>query len=144
MLPDIPRIPPPDTFVQPFDPPSPDSLKPSTPTIAIPTTLNSNNKFPEAFDPSSLDQLPVARLQTRPVYPLEMRRTGQSGPVTVGFIVDAHGEVQNAYVISSSQREFESAAVLAVAKWKFNPGRRCGKDVATRRSVPMHVNLASD
>ena len=58
-----------------------------------------------------------------------MRRAGITGEVTVGFIVDSDGDVQNAYVVSPSQREFEAAALQAVSKWKFRPGKKGGKSV---------------
>ncbi len=66
-----------------------------------------------------------------------MRRAGITGDVNVGFIVDSDGNVRDAYPISSSHREFEVPAVQAVSKWKFRPGRRGGKAVNTRMSVPI-------
>ena len=35
-------------------------------------------------------------------------------------------------------------AVRAVSKWKFKPGRRGGKAVNTRMSVPIVFNLDSE
>ena len=95
----------------------------------------------KVFDISMLDQTPVPRLQGRPQYPFEMRRAGIAGEVVVDFIVDTAGDVQNAYAIRSSQREFESAAVTAVGKWKFKPGRKGGKDVPTHMQVPIVFTL---
>ena len=79
----------------------------------------------------------MARVQPQPVYPYEMRRAGITGEVNVGFIVDSNGDVRDAYVINSTHREFEVPAVQAVSKWKFRPGRRSGKAVNTRMSVPI-------
>ena len=56
-------------------------------------------------------------------------------------LVDPNGDVQNAYAIRSSQREFEAAAVQAVNKWKFKPGRKGGKDVPTHMQVPIVFTL---
>jgi protein TonB len=70
-----------------------------------------------------------------------MRRAGIAGEVVVDFIVDTHGDVQNAYAIRSSQREFEAAAVQAVSKWKFKPGRKGGRDVPTHMQVPIVFTL---
>jgi len=55
----------------------------------------------------------------------------------VGFICDAEGNVRDPYAVSSDHREFDTPAVQAVAKWKFKPGRRGGKNVNTRMSVPI-------
>jgi protein TonB len=95
----------------------------------------------KVFDISMLDQTPVARFQARPQYPFEMRRAGISGEVVVDFIVDTNGDVQNAFAIRSSQREFEAAAIQAVSKWKFKPGRKGGRDVPTHMQVPIVFTL---
>jgi protein TonB len=49
--------------------------------------------------------------------------------------------VQNVRVISSSQREFEQAAMQAVQKWKFKAGKKGGKGVATNMSVLLNFHL---
>ena len=97
----------------------------------------SNFRGVQVFDISKLDQTPVPKYQAKPQYPFEMRRAGIGGEVTVDFIIDTNGDVQNAYASKSSQREFEAAAVQAVSKWKFRPGRKGGKDVITHMVVPI-------
>jgi TonB family protein len=99
------------------------------------------NRAGKTFDISMLDQTPVARFQARPQYPFEMRRAGINGEVVVDFVVDTNGEVQNAYAVRSSQREFEAAAVQAVMKWKFKPGKKGGQDVNTHMQVPIVFSL---
>ena len=96
----------------------------------------------QIFDISQLDQIPVARFQARPQYPLELRRAGVGGEVVVEFLVDVNGDVQRAQAVRSSQREFEAAAVEAVTKWKFKPGRKGGNDVLTRMQVPIVFTVA--
>jgi protein TonB len=95
----------------------------------------------EVFDVAMLDQVPVPRFQVAPQFPLEMRRTGTPGDVLVDFIVDARGEVQNAFALRSTHREFEAAAVQAVSKWKFRPGRKNGRSVASHLQVPIVFRL---
>ena len=92
-------------------------------------------------DIDQLDQIPVARIQQKPIYPYEMQREGMNGEVNVGFIVDVNGDVRDAYVINSTRREFDNAAVQAVSKWKFRPGRKGGRPVNTRMSVPVVFNI---
>ncbi|MGH7947560.1 MAG: TonB family protein, partial [Opitutaceae bacterium] len=99
------------------------------------------DKSGQVFGISMLDQTPVARFQSRPQYPFEMRRAGISGEVVVDFVVDTNGDVQNARPIRSSQQEFEAAAVQAVSKWKFKPGRKGGSDVLTHMQVPIVFSL---
>lgn len=95
----------------------------------------------KVYDPKNLDQQPVARSQTRPLYPFEMRRNGIGGEAVVDFIVDTNGDVLNAYAVSSSRQEFEAAAVTAVSQWKFKPGRVRGENVNTHMQVPIRFTL---
>ncbi len=131
---DVPQIPTPDSFVQPLQPPPPEGLKPVAGVISIPQSRVSGlGKGIEVFDINTLDQRPVPRVQIQPQYPFEMRRAGIEGEVVVEFIVDTNGDVRNPFVLRSTQREFEAAAIQAVSKWRFRPGRRGGRDVNTSR-----------
>ena len=142
---DVPQIVQLDSFVQPVQPPPPEGLKPNTGVINIPQGRPGGlGKGIEIFDPSKLDQVPIARVRVQPQYPFEMRRAGITGEVLVEFIVDANGDVRNAFAVRSSQREFETAAVQAVSKWKFKPGRKGGRSVNTRMQQPISFSLAED
>jgi protein TonB len=139
---DVPQVITDTSFVQKIQPPPPENVRPAAGIITIPGDRDmSRFRGIEVFDLSKLDQQPVAKFQARPTYPFEMRRAGIAGEVTVDFIVDSHGDVQNAYAIKSSQREFEAAAVQAVMKWKFKPGRKGGRDVNTHMQVPIVFTL---
>lgn len=130
---DVPQIVTETSFVQQIQPPPPEGLKPGTNVITIPTTRPTGlGKGVEVFDISKLDQQPQPKFRAKPVYPFDMRRAGISGEVLVEFICDTEGNVVNPFVVRSSQREFESAAVQAVAKWKFRPGKKGGRAVNTR------------
>lgn len=131
---DVPQIPTPDSFVQPLQPPPPENLKPVAGVISIPQSrVQGLGQGIEVFDISTLDQRPTPRVQIQPQYPFEMRRAGIEGEVVVEFIVDTNGDVRNPFVVRSTQREFEAAAIQAVSKWKFRPGRRGGRAVNTSR-----------
>ena len=136
---DIPTITADATFVQAIQPPPPPGVEQAKGLVTIPPARPAGfgRGLGQIFDISQLDQIPVARVQPQPVYPYEMRRAGITGEVNVGFIVDSNGDVRDAYVINSTHREFEVPAVQAVSKWKFRPGRRSGKAVNTRMSVPI-------
>ena len=139
---DVPQLVTPDSFVQKIQPPPPEGITISASMNIVPEVRDPNMfKGMRVFDISMLDQTPVARFQARPQYPFEMRRAGIAGEVVVDFIVDTNGDVQNAYAIRSSQREFEAAAVQAVSKWKFKPGRKGGRDVPTHMQVPIVFTL---
>lgn len=145
MLTDVPQIVTDTSFVQKIQPPPPDGMKPAVGVIVIPGNRDfANFNGMKVFDPSMLDQQPVPQFQARPQYPFEMRRAGIAGEVTVDFIVDPDGNVQNAYALKSSQHEFEASAVQAVSKWKFKAGRKAGKSVPTHMQVPIVFTLNED
>jgi protein TonB len=142
---DVPQVVAPDSFVQQVQPPPPEGLHLNNAAIKIPEGRPGGlGKGMNVFDISQLDQAPVAKYQARPQYPFEMRRAGISGQVVVDFIVDSNGEVRNAFSAQSSQREFEAAAVQAVSKWKFRPGRKNGHSVNTHMQVPIVFTLNED
>ncbi len=143
---DVPGVVQVDSFVQQIQPPPPPNMGKPTGVLTIPTgPIRGGGKgLGEIFDIKNLDQQPVARFQAKPAYPFEMRRAGINGEVTVQFIVDTNGDVRDPFVVKSSQREFEAAAIQAVAKWKFRPGRRGGRSVNTRMVVPMVFSLNND
>ncbi|MFO1449417.1 MAG: TonB family protein [Opitutaceae bacterium] len=137
-----------DTMTQkPQPPPSPD-VRIDHHQLAIPASVGpgggGGNKEFKIIDRGLLDDQPTARYQAQPVYPFEMRRSGITGEVVVGFIVDSNGGVRDVYAIRSTQREFEPAALQAVAKWKFRPGRKDGRAVNTRMQVPIVFNITGE
>ena len=139
---DVPQLVTVDSFVQPIQPPPPDSLKPNAGVISIPTARQSGlGRGIEVFDISKLDQQPQPKFQAKPVYPFEMSRAGISGEAIVEFIVDSNGDVRNAFAVRSTQREFEQSAVQAVSKWKFRPGKKGGRAVNTRMQIPIVFTL---
>lgn len=142
---DVPQIVQLDSFVQQVQPPPPEGMKPNVGIISIPTGSRTGlGKGIEIFDISKLDQIPQAKVRVQPQYPFEMRRAGITGEVLVEFIVDANGDVRNAFAVRSSQREFEAAAVQAVSKWKFRPGKKGGRNVNTRMQQPISFSLQED
>lgn len=143
---DVPSVVNLNDFTQAVQPPPPPNLGRPTGVMNIPAgrpgsgTVSSN--IGNIFNLKDLDQQPQIRgVQARPNYPFEMRRAGLNGEVVIRFVVDTNGDVRDVEVVRSSQREFESAAQQAVLKWKWKPGRKGGKPVATRMQIPVVFNL---
>lgn len=86
---------------------------------------------------AELDNPPRARAQIGPIYPAEARSRGQAGEVLVAFTVNEEGHVVNPRVVRSTDAIFDEAARRAVAKWRFEPGRRHGRVVRFNMAVPM-------
>ena len=144
---DMPTLVAVDSFVQPLDfraQPTPD-MKGAAALTTIPVNIGRGGrvgeKLGQIFDISQLDRVPEPVVQTPPVYPFELRRDVETGRVVVGFIVDSRGDVVAPYVVESSHRGFEVAAITGVAKWKFRPGIKGGKRVNTRMQVPIIFRL---
>lgn len=88
-----------------------------------------------------LDNSPRTRFQAAPIYPHDARRASLQGSVTVEFTVDENGQVLDPRVVSSSDRVFEEATLRAVAKWRFEPGRKDGRIVRFRMAAPVVFSL---
>ena len=91
-----------------------------------------------------LDRIPNAMVQIAPEYPAAMRQSGTAGSVKVEFAVAATGRVAGARVVESSRREFEEPALRAILKWRFEPGKRNGKAVPFRMTVPIEFGIESN
>lgn len=96
---------------------------------------------PAAFEIRELDETPAPTFQARPAYPTKFAKNKVTGSAVVEFIVAADGRVVGARAVSASQPEFGAAAVAAVERWRFTPGRKKGRAVATRMQVPIHFEL---
>ena len=142
MLADVPALVTETSFIQKLSPPPPEGLRPNSAVFTIPENRATGlGKGMEIFDISKLDQIPEVKYRTDVQYPFEMRRAGVTGEVVVEFIVDTNGNVNGAFAVRSSQREFEANAVSSVSKWKFKPGRKGGRNVNTRMQVPIVFTL---
>lgn len=88
-----------------------------------------------------LDNPPRARFQAAPAYPFSARQTGLGAEVVVEFIVNERGEVILPRVVRSTDPQFNEATLRAVAKWRFEPGRKNGRPVRFQMSVPVRFNV---
>ena len=102
---------------------------------ASPTWLGLRGSGP--VSPDHLDNPPRTRTQLAPVYPYEARVDGRPGEVLVEFVVDEAGRVLDPHVVRSNDPVFEAPTLRAVAKWRFEPGRKNGQVVRFRMSVPV-------
>lgn len=93
------------------------------------------------FEIADLDEQPKPLVQSAPVYPAKLKRTGIQGRVTIIFIVDEKGNTANPRVVDSPHPDFSSSAIAAVSSWKFEPGKKDGKAVKTRVRIPLAFSL---
>ena len=146
--PDLPAVHLDSPFVQTLQPTAPSGLTRPATQITIPVGRAGGGPggggLAELFSLADLDQRPEPLATVNPVYPYEMRRAGVTGAVTVVFTVDTEGNVRDAKILRSTQREFEASALQAVLQWKFKPGKRAGRVVNTRMSLPIEFTLVGE
>ena len=97
----------------------------------------------ETFDVTELEKRPEAVSQAAPVYPPARRKAKIEGLVTLVFILDENGRVEEPRVENSSRPEFEKPALDAIRKWRFRPGMKAGKAVSTYVRMPMRFRVSS-
>ncbi len=93
------------------------------------------------YERSHLDNSPRVLVQAPPLYPSEAKMRGFEGNVVVAFTVGETGRVIALYVVRSSAPIFDHAALSAVKKWRFEPGRRNGRAVRFKMMVPIQFSL---
>ncbi len=88
------------------------------------------------------EAVPLYRINPPPRYPRAARRRGIQGTVVLSVYVDALGRVANLWVFESSgYRVLDNAALEAVKKWSFEPGRKEDITVAMWVNVPVRFEL---
>ena len=84
----------------------------------------------------------LANLQKKVEYPASCRRANIEGRVTLNFVVNKKGEVENVTVLRGIGGGCDEAAIEAVKKHaKFKPGRQRGNPVNVRYSLPIRFRL---
>lgn len=89
-------------------------------------------------------RIPEIYRMVTPVYPRGLRLEGVNGEVTVDFIVDTTGRVQNARSVKATHAAFGERAVEAVRQWRFYPARKDGRLVNTHMQVPVRFELSEE
>jgi len=97
--------------------------------------------LPKVVSITDLDNTPRTRYQPAPTYPTRAKMDGLTGTVEVSFVVNEFGEVRNVRVLTSSDPVFVEETLKAVARWRFEPGRKEGRPVAFRMRQPLSFNL---
>ncbi len=102
------------------------------------TFLSGDDTIFETFLMDELDQKPRVLVATQPAYPYSMQQAKTKGEVLIEFVIDQNGRVIRPRILSSSDRAFEAAAIEAVLRSKWQPGRKNGKDVRTIVHLPIY------
>lgn len=140
--PDVLGDPKPSDFRTPYEPVDPKEH--SNITTLLPVVWNAAPGLESGrivFHPGQLDRAPRAEFRLAPQYPAQLRAQGIAGEVMIDFLVDENGRVSDIHVLSSTNSAFEAPTLKAVAKWRFEPGRRNGQPVRFRMAIPLRFTL---
>lgn len=85
----------------------------------------------------------LAGLQKKVRYPEMATRAGIEGRVTIQFIVNERGEVENPRVIRGIGGGCDEEALRAVKTAKFTPGMQRGRPVRVQYSLPIVFKLSN-
>ena len=83
----------------------------------------------------------IAEIQKKIVYPEFDVRAGIQGKVFIKAFVDEKGNVKNAEIIKGISAGCNEAAIVAVMKTKFKPGKQRGKPVKVQVVIPILFKL---
>lgn len=106
--------------------------------IDLTAAMGGRKSLGDLVSSADLDEKPTPIMQDPPTLTPEVRRKSP-GKVYVIFVVDERGRVQDARVQTPGQADsvLERAALGAVKRWRFEPGRRDGQPVRFRMRVPI-------
>lgn len=84
------------------------------------------------------EAVPLYRNNPPPVYPRAARRRGMEGEVLLDVLVNAEGRVEELELSrTSGHRVLDRAALAAVRRWSFTPGRRGDEAISMWVTVPV-------
>jgi TonB family protein len=84
---------------------------------------------------------PSILVKVDPEYSEEARKAKYSGVVLLSIVVDEHGLPRDIKVIRPLGLGLDQKAVEAVQRWRFVPGRKGGRPVATQATVEVSFRL---
>jgi TonB family protein len=102
-------------------------------------------KFTEAYPTvAEVDEAPTVIEQIAPEYPSMMKRLSANGEATIVVVVMPDGKPAQAQIEQATHPRFGEAALDAVKRWRFKPGRKGGKIVPTVMSIPVQFRPESE
>ncbi len=136
------------------------TVKTAVPVAAIPAIPKVNNsgnitlartkpnfelavpKVSEVFTTRMVDMPPRVMRPVNPIYPFEAKADGIEGKVTLRFVVDENGNVQNPEVIKADpEGVFDEAALDAIIRYRFVPAKLGGEAVKCYAVLPMGFKI---
>lgn len=94
------------------------------------------------YDASDVDTPPKVVRQMPVSYPVQAKRNGITGRVTVRCLIGVNGKAAKLEVIESEPAGvFDDSALSTLKYWQFRPGIKEGKLVATWVKIPLNFKF---
>lgn len=102
--------------------------------------------YPESEYLTSAEEMPkpiggMNEIAKNVIYPEEAKKNGIEGKVFLNVFINEEGNVEKLVVLKSSHPALDSAAIEAVSKVKFTPGKKDGIPVKTQVAIPIKFQL---
>jgi protein TonB len=118
-------------------------VAPDTAAVRSPSEGAASDPAPVAL--ATIAARPRYKINPEPPYPALARRRRQEGVVLLSVRVDSAGRPEAVAIqTSSGYRALDEAALEAVRRWEFEPGRVGGEPVPSQVEVPIHFRLGDD
>lgn len=107
-----------------------------------PTKINSNEDYFVVVE--EMPQLigGLSGLQSKVLYPETAKKAGIEGRVTVQFIVNENGDVENPKILRGIGGGADEEALRVVSEIKFTPGKQRGRNVRVQYTLPIVFRLS--
>ncbi|NLD35377.1 MAG: energy transducer TonB [Desulfatiglans sp.] len=98
--------------------------------------------LPNIFNAGDLDHPLISVKRIPPVYPVRAKKEKIQGYVTIQFIVNTKGAVEDVTVLESNPSGvFDQSVITCVHKWLFKPGAVNGEVVNTLAQTTVNFEL---
>ncbi len=127
----------PENYPEPPPPPAPPAPAPPPPPAPDP---------PAVLDFSEVSPVLIGgieRLRQSIPYPAMEQRACIQGRVVVRFVVEADGRTSAVEVVRSVSPGLDRAAIQAVQRARFEPGKQNGQAVAVRQTLPVAFSFSA-
>lgn len=112
------------------------------PDLPIETVSIEDAHLGGIFTVEDLDQPLTAIAKVAPLYPIRAKREAIKGWVTVNFVVNEEGTVEQIEIVEGSPPGiFEKSVLRCISKWKFKPGTVMGEPVKTLVTTTVRFEL---
>ncbi len=99
-----------------------------------------NLKVPE-IDTSPGNTAPTITKRVEPTYPQKAKRAEKEGTVKLQATIGTDGIPKNIVALTKPGFGFEDAAIAALKKWRFIPGKKKGKNAEMTVSIDIQFKL---